>query len=299
MKVTPVRRLYHMQWIIAVVVVLLAGCDVLNPVTPTTVPTWEFTGPTLEPTRPPISARATEPISGALFEGQNNPTAAALPADSELPPVVLGQGEGSPEQDVQITLRDGFTVTGRLYSNPPVEIEGRVIAPRLPGLLLIGTPPVNWGDIPIRLRNNGYTVLAIDLGIRQTVQGFRDVLGAFSEVGSVAPGLISVVGVGQGADLALLGCAADQLCDALVLFGPLRGDMLADAMTDYNPRPLFVVASRDDTTSYQAAQRIAVVATGEIELELFEDAGRGIEILRNRPEIIDAMMNWLQLWLIE
>jgi hypothetical protein len=274
--------------------VLLAACGSLDSSPPTLTPTWAFSGPTLEATRPPLEARPTERPLGLLdLPGQNNPTAAALPADSRMPPRSLGAGVGG-EEVVQIPLtRDDAALTGVLYENPTIQLEDRQIASRLPGILILGASDDAWGDFPDRLRAEGFTVLVVNMGFYQTAGDFIDVIDAMSRLGTVDPGSIGVIGAGQGADHALIGCAVEELCDAVVLLSPLVAETLVNVMPDYNPRPIYIAASDDDTSAYDTAQRVAMVAAGEIQLELLSGAGRSTQMLTTTPELADAIAAWL------
>lgn len=277
---------------------LAAGCDINTGEVPPT-PTWSFTGPTLQPTPRPFAARPTQVVQDILaMPGQNNPTAAALPADSQLPPRILESG-GSGQSLVQMPLRTGETVSALLLENPPIQLEDRVISSRLPGLVLVGPPPNAWGDFPERLRLEGYTVLVIDMGINEAAEDLIDVMDAMGQLTSVNPGVMGVIGAGRGADQALRACASDAGCDALVLLGPLGGTEALNWMTGYNPRPLFLAASNEDVTAYETVQRLAQVAAGEVELALLRDAGRGAEVLNTQPGIQDEILTWLAAWLEE
>lgn len=275
----------------------LGACAALNPEAATPTPTWSFSAPTLEATRRPLDARPTESRAPLLsVPGQNNPTAAALPADSQLPPRVLGTSE-SGVKAVQMPLTSGVILSGTLYENPPIQLEDRIIASRLPGVLLIGVPTNAWGDLPEQLRLSGFTVLVVDMGLNDTSADFSDVLDALSRLGSVNPGAIAVIGASDGADQALIGCAVDDLCDALVLLSPLAGDTLVNLMADYNPRPIFIAAGSDDGAAYETAQRLAQVAAGPIELRLLIDGGRSTQMLQNQPELGQDIADWLSQWL--
>jgi hypothetical protein len=292
------RRLDVSRLILAIVVLMLVGCDTLTPEVPTPTPTWIFSAPTLEPTRDPLRARPTEPplVFGGL--GQNNPTAAALPADSALPPIVEGDAITPTLQQVAIPLRSGGVITAELHQNPPVEFEGQRINTRLPGILLIGERIAAWGDFPASLREAGFTVLVADMGSATFTGDFQDVFGSLMEVGTVDPGRIAVIGSRAGADLTLIGCAQEPACDAVVLISPQNAETLTNVLGNYNPRPIYIAASNDDATAYETAQAVAGVATGDVTLDLPLSAGEGTEMLNQMERLTTDITDWLSQTLV-
>jgi hypothetical protein len=271
--------------------ILVSACDALT-VTPVPLTaTWEYSAPTLAaspvvPIRPP-----TERPPDYIGPGQSNPTAAALPWESDLPPMVIDSASGL--KTAQIALRDNTVLYGVLYENPPGLVEGR-----LPGVLLIGSQGEGWGVFPEQLRDAGLTVLVVDMGNRRSSIDFVDVIQAFSELGTVHPGLMAVIGADAGADQALIGCAVDFLCDTAILLSPIGRDTLVNIMASYNPRPLLIAASRDDPIAYPSAQSLQIAATGEIVGHFPESAGHGVELLKN-PELVQTIIQWMQRFLVE
>ena len=87
---------------------------------------------------------------------------------------------------------------------------------------MLAADSADWLDLPLRLQNKGYTVLAMPLRpdvSGETVLGdFEAMLQALAQVSD--PGHLAVIGAETGADMALAGCAVDPLCDALVLLTP-------------------------------------------------------------------------------
>jgi len=273
---------------------VLVGCSTIDREASTPTPTWFFTGPTTAPTRRPLDARPTD--SAFQFGqgiGQNNLTAAALPADSEMPPIVVEQITPG-VSIVQISLSDGGLVFGALYENPPLEIEGRRIPARLPGVLLIGASVDAWGGFPEQLGSRGYTVLVVDLGNNTFLEDFQDIFGAFIGTGTVNPAQMSVIGAGMGADLALIGCAAESGCDAVVLLSPQEEGTLLNVLASYNPRAVFAAASSTDRPAYDVAQAVYNASTSaESEVALLINVGSGAAMLQNAEALADDLITWL------
>jgi len=283
-----VRRLV---WI-ALLAGLLVGCDALAPIPPTEPPTWEFTGATLAPTPTVLNLAPTEVPPDFGQPGQNNPAAAALPPQSDMPPLALENEMSISGQSVQIALGENQFLAGRLFENPPLILEQGEVVSRLPGVLLVGASLDAWGDFPQRLRESGYTVMAVDFTGAANLNGFATALHVFSQTPTVNPGLMGTIGTGQGASLALAGCAADSLCDAAALIGPLDAETLFANLPAYNPRPLFIAASRDDAAAFDTAQAVQQASPDNARLEIYEGAASGLQLLESQPELAELLATW-------
>lgn len=270
---------------------LLAACD-SEPPPPTA--THAFTAPTLEPSPVVLPLMQEQEPTQLLYSGQNDPTAAALPRDSELPPMDAGtRAPGETRQPIQVTAPDGVQLTGDLYASP--------LGPTSPGILLLAPDTASWLDLPLRLQNQGYSVLAMplrpDLVINSAV-GLGDFSAMIQALGQVSdPGHLGVAGAEAGADLALTGCAVEPLCDALVLFSPTDQELAQLAITRYNPRPLFLVVGQNDA-SFGIVEYLRGSARGETGYHPIEGAARGTALLQARPALTDDLIEWLALQLL-
>ncbi len=256
---------------------LLLACVACVPVaTSPPRPTFELSAPTLAASPTVRILTSEELYSEDNTQGQNSPTAAALPSGGGLPPLSFGErtplGVSAP---VQIVLDDGVLVEGELYSSGQE---------RLAGVLLLARQRDVWGELPRQLFNNGYTVAVMTL--RPSVPRVNDLstmLLAVSELGTVDPARMAVIGLEEGADLTLLGCAVDALCDGAVLIRPTLRDALLDALSRYGMRPLLLVATPDDPLAdelhavaanaqlrtYDAPTLTALTQNASLWLELF------------------------------
>ena len=267
---------------------LLAACVSMPPTALPSTPTWSYSAPTLAASPAVFIYPPTEIPPDFVSAGQSDPTAAALPWNSSLPPFVVS--DEADWQVVEIVLRDGTRLSGNLYADLTVPELQR----RFPGVLLIGSAPEVWGGFLLQLRDAGFTVLALDMGDRDTAADLSDVLRAFSGAGTVSPGLLAVI----GNDTALIGCAAEALCDAVVLLDPADRESLLTALAQYNPRPLLLIAGSADTTTSATVSALQVAATGETTVLFPENAAPGAELLVD-PEVSLAVIQWLQHILVE
>lgn len=285
------RRAFLM--IIAAVGVMMAACSSLAPVPPTLTPTRAFSAPTLQPTPFVWIDPPTLVPSGMEYIGRNNPDTGGLPANAEIPPLVVS-GAGENVQSVRVTIREGFTLVGDLYENPPLQTEQNLMIQRLPGILLLSTSAQAWGAFPSALRDAGFTVLVVEVYAGMTAAEVTIVLQALSEAQTVNPGLIAVIGAGEGADLGFLGCALDLICDGAALLSPVRAETLVNVMANYAPRPLLLVTDDAEGTTAQTIQASAGAA-----LTLQTASGSGAAMLTAQPALTDSIVAWLRANLVE
>jgi hypothetical protein len=126
------------------------------------------------------------------------------------------------------------------------------------------------------------------------VEDLRVMLMSLS-TGMALPDRLAAVGADVGADMVLMGCAAEPLCDAAVLLSPSDSTALLDAMVTYNPRPIFLTATQEDTPSFNAITALqAASAPGATFFQPFETAGHGTALLLNRPDLGDLIIEWLR-----
>jgi poly(3-hydroxybutyrate) depolymerase len=258
---------------------LVAACD---PISPTLTPTHALSGPTLAPSpvvRPQLPTNEPFEFFGP---GSSNPTAAAVPAGGDLPPLAVGTPNAQ-SQAVQVTTQDGVILPADLYESGTA---------RVPGILMIAPDRAGWLDLPPRLRAAGFTVLSVNLRDSTNIGEFEALIQEVSNIGTVDPARIAVVGAEGGADLALLGCAADLLCDAAALISPTQ-PTLVGVLAQYNPRPLFIAAARQDA-SFAVLQALQANTQGPLAYSPLEGAGSGTALLQAHPDLSGAILQWLQ-----
>jgi len=264
---------------------LLVACDVL-PQQPTLTPTRDLSAPTLAPS-PTVNILNSQELYGdSIADGQNNPTAAALPNTGALPPFAAGTHEPGGSATVQIVLQNGEIVVGDLY-------ETSNALHRSPGVLLIGRDRLAWGLLPAQLFAADFSVLVVDTPASPRPADFDVLLTSLSELGPVDPAHIAVVGAQDAADLSLLGCAITAICDAVVLLSPRSRDTLLNVLPNYNPRPMLVIAGQDDTASFQVA--LALAGTFGAGSQFIDyPSGSGTDLLSINPDLNTRIITWLQ-----
>lgn len=282
------KKLFHLNTrrivLSTVVLIALAACDTLLP-PPTSIPTVALSGPTIEAS-PTLNLVQATNVSFDAVVATSNPTVAAIPPDSVVPPAPFGTPPASGSgQGVVITAQDGTLLNGILYQkNDGV---------RHPGILIWGTDINAWGTLPQRIYDANFTVLIMPFRIDNAQADFTVLMQALTS-GDADPARLGVIGAVDAADATLIGCSVDKLCDTAILLSPSNSPAMAQAMGAFSPRTILMVASQDDNISFPAVQALQPLNRGEVLVQPFASAGRGTDILTKRADLIDLIIAWLQ-----
>ena len=263
---------------------ILSACDVVFGPPPTETPTPDHIALEASPTfdiQPPTDLPNDVPLG---LEGMNNATAAAVAAQSDLSPDVPTLDASLRPVLITLPLPSGAQLDGELWTGTS----------SAPGILLLGGTFESWGGFPATLRDAGYSVVSIEGELEgDLATSMKAVLDIMAVQPGIDPARMLAIGAGLGADTALIGCASDSRCLGAVLLSPQNAAGLEAAMIDYNPRPVLLTASQEDSASLRAAERVRLSATGSALLQPFEGAGHGVQILFNRPDMIDLIRDFL------
>lgn len=274
-------------FIILIISLILSACEAEPGATVT--PTRSLSAPTLAPS-PTVLIRSSDELYSddeGLFIGQSNPTIAALPVDSDLPPVISGTLAPDGSALVEVVLEDGSVLLGDLYE------AGFT---RKPGILIVTGDRAAWGIVPLELQNAGFTVLVMEYGLVPQAKSVQTMLHTFITLGSVDPARIGVIGEAQGADIAMLACAVDEICDVVALLSPLSRDTLLNIIPSYGVRPILIATSNADAESYPAALALTQTAQGDTQF-IEVNGGRGAGLLQFRPELGGELISWFSQYL--
>lgn len=262
---------------------------------PTTVAT-ESISPTIEPTH--TAAPTSTATSLPLEEPQ--PEITSTPAEEVAGDAIFGVQE-------EIEAADGLQLIGTFYA--PVEFE-----PPWPGVILLHmlwSDRTAWDEYALQLAGSGYAVFALDMrGHGETggeidwdlaavdLQQVWDNLAARPDI---APARMGIIGASIGANMALVGGANEPDARTVVLLSPglsYAGVETKEAMVTFGERPVFIAASQEDTYAADSSRKLHEIAVGEARrLEMFQDAGHGIFMLENEPELGGQIIEWLMEYL--
>ncbi len=266
----------------AIVFGALTGCGLS--------PDWQ---PKPEPTaislRIPPTLAADDLRAEALYventrhSGRTSYSFASLPAGAILPPAPSGESE----LGVSILLDAQTRIQGELYRSG-VQPE--------PAILILGGQASTWGLLPQKLSQAGFVVLVLQTGPTTPARQVDLMLQSLIAIPGVNAGAVGMVGEARSADLAMLGCAVNTLCDALALLSPTARDTLLNMIPSFGSRPLWLAASRSDSESQAAALSLSQALPGQAQF-LEADSGRGAGLLEAVPGLTDQLVNWLVLQL--
>lgn len=252
----------------------------LAPVHVTTVPATPVVGVT-----PAAAGRA----AGAT------PTGNVVPAVRPTP--------GAPVS-VTITAGDGARLSAEYY--PPAAVT-RVAGQKAPGVLLlhmVGGSRADWDPFARQLQAQGMAALALDFrghgasagpaDWNKSVDDTRAAWETLLSMPEVDPQRTAIVGASIGANLALLVGANNARVAAAIALSPgddFMGIKPAGLLSNFGNRPVYLIASQDDSYSYASAQHMAPnLASGET--FFYTNAGHGTGMFSN-PDLATRLLGWL------
>ena len=259
----------------ATLALILAGCDAVWPVPAESIaPATD--APTSLPT-PTALAQRPEALytDDRLHSGKTSLNFASLPAGAVLPPAP----DGASERAVTVLLDERTVLRGELYR------QGT--GPR-PAILMLGADLSAWGELPLQLSEAGFVVLALQTDALTPARLVGAMIQSLIANSGVNAGAIGLIGEAHAADLAMLGCAVNTLCDALALLSPQSRATLLNMTSSFGERPLLLAASASDSESHAAALALSQATSGRARLAIVE-AGRGAAILNANPELIEQL----------
>ncbi len=195
---------------------------------------------------------------------------------------------------------DGLTLVGEFYA-------ARDSAPSVLLLHMLGSRRSAWQPLLPNLTEAGYNVLAVDLRGHGDTGGARDWMLAERDVQTwmdwlmaqptSAEAPIALIGGSIGANLVLVGCAADARCATVIALSPgldYGGITPEFAIEGLEDRPVLLVASQDDTTSSDAVKLFTGIAKGELGVQLYSGSLHGTALLTD-PDlfVIDLISDWM------
>lgn len=266
------------------------------------------------PTASPIPV-STEPIVQTDEPTQTTAptsTETSEPEEEPLPEITATSDE--PEEEASITgVReelenpDGLVLVGTLYA--PVDSE-----PPWPGVILLHmlwSDRTVWEDYAHELAGNGIAVFALDMrGHGETggevnwdlaEEDIQFVWENLADRPDIDANRTGIVGASIGANMALISGENEPQIRTVVLLSPglsYAGVETSDAMVAYGERPVFIVASEEDTYSADSSRKLHELAVGDSRLEIYQGAGHGTNMLENEPglgaEVIEYLKEFLE-----
>jgi alpha-beta hydrolase superfamily lysophospholipase len=219
---------------------------------------------------------------------------------------VLGYTRPTPAAPVEttITAADSTALKAAYYAPAvaePVAGEGA------PGVVLVHGREgsrADWDALARELQANGFAVLTLDLrghgaspGPTNWDASVGDVAAAWRHLRArpeVDRARTALVGADVGANLALIVGANNADVAAVAALSPgddYQGLRPAGLLPNFGARPVFLVASRDDDASYQAAQGMAPLLT-TADTYYYLTAGHGAAMFVE-TDLSTRLLSWL------
>ncbi len=219
-------------------------------------------------------------------------------------------------EKVEFTTHDGVKIIGDY-------VDAGVTSPQVLLLHMMPSTRQSWGGFAQKLKDAGYSSLAIDLrghgesvyknGTRIDYQQFSD--GEHQETrGDVDAALawlqeekngtltrIAVVGASIGANLAVDALVRYPALPAAALFSPgldYRGVLTLPAVGSLRTgQSLFLAASNDDSYSLETIRALYDAAHVAKDKRELRNAGHGTTMCEREPAIMEDITNWLKIYL--
>ncbi len=257
-------------------------------------------GPASEDDGPDLPAPTA--VETSQPQAESPATAAADLAPATPASQAPADSAGSPEpQTLSIEGVEGLTIQGTFY-------PGQGNGPR-PAVLLLhmnGGNRDDWQAFAGQLAANGFAALAIDMRGHGETGGRRDwdlaaedlsrVWTTLTERADVDETEAAIVGASIGANMALVTAATEPAVKAVVLLSPgldYFGVTTDDRISEFSPRPALIVASEEDGQAAQSSRTLNELAGDESTLIMYDGAGHGTAMFEARPELADAILDWL------
>lgn len=244
--------------------------------------------PSLPPPQISTAARSATPLSAATAAARPSPLPAATPAE----PVT-----------VSIPV-DGATLAAAYYAPALSAQTGAGSAPGVVLLHMLGRTRADWDAFARELQKYGIAALAVDLrghgassGPQDWARAPGDVRAAWDWLAArpeVDRAATALVGASIGANLALIAGANNSDVATVVALSPgldYRGVQPAPVLANFGSRPVFFLASQDDSYAYDSVRQMAGQTAGG-DTHYFTSAGHGTDMFRD-PALQGLLLDWL------
>ncbi len=204
---------------------------------------------------------------------------------------------------IHLNTADGIKISGTVYHPDPAIAKPNSI-------LLLHEAYLDsqvWAQFAETAQSRGYTVLALDLRGHGQSAGEKtftpamdqDVDEAMHWLRFTLPkdDQISIIGASVGANLALRAGTRHPRVKPIIMLSPgmqLWEIGITEAITEYENRPLLLVAAQDDAYPYDSVNQLYDPANDTHQLEIYPGAEHGTQLLNSHPELTALMLDWIE-----
>lgn len=202
---------------------------------------------------------------------------------------------------LQFVMSDGQIIRGGLFASTQ----------RPAPIVLLAHEPdggsADWTVLIPPLHAAGVSVVVVDLrGHGESGGNFNSTklttdLRLVIERIAVLPGVdrarVSIGGMGQSANAALVACASTEMCRSAFLISPVLDAFevtSGEVISSYGGRPLFIAAARDDVSGFALLELLTREVRGAVRQVSFPGSSRGAVLLLEQPTLIEILIVWLK-----
>lgn len=221
---------------------------------------------------------------------------------------------------IEYQAQDKFNIKADLYI--PLQLPKDVKVPLIIMVHALSQDKSVWKPYAIDFVKKGYSVLAVDLrGHGQSIINKKgqklfwrkftgedwkyiatDLTGAIDYLKLERPEVnvdkTLIIGSSMGTCVAIAAAEKEKKrVKGLVLLSPFtnyKGIEARVPLVNYGDHPVLMVASKSDTSSYQAAQELVKYSQGEHEIVLVKNAGHGTFMLKFEPRLEKIIFDWVE-----
>lgn len=210
-------------------------------------------------------------------------------------------------QRTEVPAADGLALVGDWYAPAEVSADGN------PAVLLMhmyGVDRQTYEPLIPALVEGGYFVMNVDLRGHGETGGREDWEAALTDVQTwldwireqdgVRDEAVAIIGASIGANLALIGCAADEQCATAIALSPgldyfnvAPSDAFANGLTE---KSALLVASYGDNYSASSVKQFLAIARGDVAVRLYTGRDHGTEYFN---EHLESLTTFVIAWLDE
>jgi len=217
----------------------------------------------------------------------------------------IPQNQTNNMEKINLTTSDGWTIVANYWPSP-----GNVV------ILLhkFASDKSEFTSFANELNSKGYAVIAMDFrghgesttrnGKTVTWNSFtnadfndmvKDVAAAREWLANKGYDEFAIVGASIGANTALNYAVNDSAVKTIVLLSPgleFKGIVTNQTIRNFT-KPIFIVASNEDTYSARSATILYESTQGKKEIKLYDGAGHGVAMFA-RTDLDRLILNWLK-----
>jgi len=207
-------------------------------------------------------------------------------------------------ENITLVTEDNIKIAG--YYLASSGDKGVILAHQL------GRDKNSWGDLPAKLNQVGWSVLAIDLrGHGESDLSYNnfsdadfqkmiyDIAAARNYLAKQGKTEIETIGSSIGANLAIMAVSQNSADKGVALspglnFRGLMPEAAAKQIASNGSVRILLVSAQDDKYSDESVGLLAAILGSTAQVISYSSGGHGISLLTNQPDLVDQVINFLK-----